>query len=202
LNTQPKSLYSQSKLAARVAALGRTISRDYAGKTLDVVIMLENGFLFGADLVRRLNCPVVCHFMRSELRDIQMAGYPRREIFFTRPPVLRDRNILLVDAVLQTGVTHDFLAKRLLEAGPRSLRLAVLVDKPAHRRVNLRADYFGFVGASKQLVGYGLAARQGLFRNLPYIGTLNSGRLAAGRAKRQGRAAASLAFGRSSAKVR
>jgi hypoxanthine phosphoribosyltransferase len=110
--------------------------------------------------------------MRSELRDIEMSGYARREVFFSRPPILKDRNVLLVDAVLQTGVTHDFLAKRLLEAKPRSLRIAVLVDKPNDRRVDLRADYFGFVGASKQLVGYGLAGRQGLYRNLDFIGTM------------------------------
>jgi hypoxanthine phosphoribosyltransferase len=172
LSAQPTKLYSQRELDKRVTALGRSISKDYAGKTLDVVVLIENGFVFASDLIRKITCPVICHFMRSELRDVEMSGYARREVFFSRPPVLKNRNILLVDAVLQTGVTHDFLTKRLLEAKPRSLKIAVLVDKPAERRVDLRADYFGFVGASKQLVGYGLAGSQGLFRNLDFIGTM------------------------------
>lgn len=172
MSAQPRTLYSRSVLEKRIAALGRSISRDYSGKTLDIIVLIENGFVFASDLIRKINCPVICHFMRSELRDIEMSGYARREVFFSRTPVLKNRNILLVDAVLQTGVTHDFLTKRLLEAKPRSLKIAVLVDKPADRRVDLRADYFGFVGASKQLVGYGLAGTQGLFRNLDFIGTM------------------------------
>jgi hypoxanthine phosphoribosyltransferase len=172
LTPQPRTLISPSKLSVRIAAMGRQISKDYSGKTVDAIVMLENGFVFGADLLRKLTCPVVCHFVRSESHDIEMSGHARREIFFSKPPVLKDRNVLLVDAVLRTGVTLDFLAKRLMESSPHSLRIAVLIDRPEERHVELRADYFGFKGASNQLVGYGLAGRQGLFRNLGYIGTL------------------------------
>jgi hypoxanthine phosphoribosyltransferase len=183
LSARPRTLISASKLDGRVGEMARHISKDYAGKTLDVIVMLENGFLFGADLVRKMTCPVVCHFVRSELHDIEMSGHARREIFFSSPPALKGRSVLLVDAVLQTGVTHDFLAKRLMESSPASLRIAVLIDKPEDRHVDLRADYFGFAGASNKLVGYGLAGRQGLFRNLAYIGTLDGAR-PAGRARR------------------
>ena len=151
--------------------MGRTISRDYAGRTLDVVVILENAFLFGADLVRRISNPVVCHFVRSEMRDVRMGGYDRREIFFSSPPRLAGRDVLLVDAVLHSGVTQDFLIKQLEESRPRSLRLAVLFDKPQERKVNLKAEYTGFESASKQWVGYGLAGRKGLHRNLAYVGT-------------------------------
>ena len=185
MSAQPRTLYSKKDLGKRIASLGRSISKDYSGKTLDIIVLIENGFVFAADLIRQIDCPVICHFMRSELRDVEMSGYSRREVFFSRPPVLKNRNVLLVDAVLQTGVTHDFLTKRLLEAKPRSLKIAVLVDKPAERRVDLRADYFGFVGASKLLVGYGLAGRQGLFRNLDFIGTMGH----AGSARRASSAA-------------
>ncbi len=165
-----KVAFSRQRVEARVAQLGRSISRDYAGRTLDVVVILENAFLFGADLIRRISNPVVCHFVRSETRDVRMGGYDRREIFFSSPPQLAGRDVLLIDAVLHTGVTQDFLIKRLEESRPRSLRLAVLFDKPQERKVNLRAEYTGFDAASKHWVGYGLAGRKGLYRNLPYVG--------------------------------
>jgi len=165
-----KVAFSRQRLEARVAQMGRTISRDYAGRTLDVVVILENAFLFGADLIRRLSNPVVCHFVRSEMRDVRMGGYDRREIFFSSPPRLAGRDVLLVDAVLHSGVTQDFLIKRLEESRPRSLRLAVLFDKPQERKVNLHPEYTGFEAASKYWIGYGLAGRKGLYRNLPYVG--------------------------------
>ncbi len=172
MNHRLKIVYSPARLSARVAHIGRKISRDYAGRTVDVVIMLENAFVFGADLVRRISRPVVCHFVRSEMRDVQMGGYDRREIFFTHQPQLKDRDVLVVDAVLHSGVTQDFLLKRLQESEPRSLRVAVLVDKPQDRKVDLQPDYFGFVSASNYLAGYGMAGARGWYRNLPYVGLL------------------------------
>ncbi len=170
--TPVKTVYSAARVAARVATLGRAISRDYAGRTLDVVIILENAFLFGADLVRRINRPVICHFVRSDIRDSVHGGRTRREIVFTHHPQLKGRDVLLVDAILNSGVTHDFLIKRLAESRPRSLRMAVLLDRRSARRVGLKPDYFGFSAASNYLVGYGLSGNRGLYRNLPYVGFL------------------------------
>ena len=159
--------FSSARLAARVAALGRQISRDYNGRRLDVVITLDRGFVFAADLVRQISSPVVCHFVREDVRDVQHSGRERREVFFGSGPELKGRDVLLVDAVLESGVTQDFLLRRLGEGRPRSLRLVVLLDKPARRRVALEPDYFGFRTASKQVwVGYGLAAPSGIGRNL------------------------------------
>ncbi len=183
-----KVVYSPARLSARVASLGRSISQDYAGRTVDVVVILENAFIFAADLVRRISRPVVCHFVRSETREVTVGAYKRREIFFSQQPELKDRDVLLVDAVLRSGVTQDFLAKRLLEGQPRSLRLAVLVDKPKERKVDLKPDYFGFVAASKELAGYGLSGSHGWYRNLSYIGALpETGRRGAGLAGKAAR---------------
>lgn len=173
-----KVTYSRKKLAVRVAQLGRAISKDYGGRTLDVVAILENSFLFAADLVREISQPVVCHFVRSEMRDVELGGFRRQEVFFSTPPRLEGRDVLLVDAVLHTGVPQDFLWKRLEECQPRSLHLAVLFDKARDRRVSLRATYVGFDSASKHWVGYGLPGRGGLYRNLPYVGTVSEARLA------------------------
>lgn len=177
-----KVVYSPRQLSTRVARLGRSISQDYAGRTVDVVVILENAFVFAADLVRRIRRPMVCHFVRAETRDVNLGGYARKEVFFSHQPQLKDRDVLLVDAVLHSGVTQDFLLKRLLDSRPRSLRLAVLVDKPQDRKVDLTPDYFGFVGASKHLVGYGLPGTRGWYRNLPYVGHLGG---AAGTARRR-----------------
>jgi hypoxanthine phosphoribosyltransferase len=140
---------------------------------LDVVVILENSFLFAADLVREISRPVVCHFVRSEVRDVNLGGHDRREIFFSAPPSLRGRDVLLIDAVMNTGVTQDFLLKRLEEGRPRTLRVAVLFDKPESRKVNLLPEYTGFAAASKHWVGYGLSGQRGLYRNLPYVGVAN-----------------------------
>jgi hypoxanthine phosphoribosyltransferase len=163
-------VYSAEDLANRVASLGKTISRDYGSRTLDVVVMLDSAFVFAADLIRKISCPVVCHLVWAEIRDVQFGGHDRREIYFSRSPRLEKRDVLVVDAVLQSGVTQDFLLKRLQESRPRSLRLATLFDKPSERRVDLKPDYFCFEAASKYLAGYGLAGSRGWYRNIPYVG--------------------------------
>lgn len=175
--------FSESRIAGRVAELGKEISRAYQGRRLDIVITLDRGFVFAADLIRELDGPVVCHFVREELRDVDDSGRSRREILFGAVPDLKGRDVLLVDAVLESGVTQDFLLRRLGESSPRSIRLAVLLDKPEKRRVDLESDYFGFKTASKEVwVGYGLAAANGTGRNLRQ---LSNGAKAAGKTERR-----------------
>jgi hypoxanthine phosphoribosyltransferase len=159
--------FSESRIAGRIAELGKEISRAYEGRRLDIVVTMDRGFVFAADLIRELDGTVVCHFVREDLRDVEDGGRPRREVLFGTAPDLKGRDVLLVDAVLESGVTQDFLLRRLGESSPRSLRLAVLLDKPERRRVDLESDYFGFKTASKEVwVGYGLAAPNGTGRNL------------------------------------
>ena len=158
--------FTPARIATRVAELGRQISKACAGKRLDVVITLDQGFVFGADLIRHINAPTVCHFVREDVRDVEHGGHARREVAFGRGPDVKGRDVLLVDAVLESGVTQEFLLRRLGESQPRSLRMAVLLDKSEQRRVALEPDYFGFRTASNGLwVGYGLAASNGMGRN-------------------------------------
>jgi hypoxanthine phosphoribosyltransferase len=166
VNAGKGSVFSPARIAARVAALGREITRAYQGRRLDVVVTLDRGFVFAADLLRRIDLPVVCHFVREDVRDVEQSGHARREVFFGTRPELKGRDVLLVDAVLESGVTQEFLLRRLGESQPRSLRLVVLLDKPPRRRVGLEPDYFGFRTASKEVwVGYGLAGANGTGRN-------------------------------------
>jgi len=173
LNPALKVEYTSRQIAARVAEMGREISRTYGTQRVDVVAMLDNAFVFAADLVRQITCPVACHFVQAELRDVHLNGLQRREVFFSYNPELKGRDVLVVDAVLHSGVTLEFFVRRLMEREPRSVRIAVLLDKPEERRVPLQPDYLGFSAASNYLVGYGLPDSEGLYRNLSHIATLN-----------------------------
>jgi hypoxanthine phosphoribosyltransferase len=167
-----RAAYSAARIAARVAALGREITRAYKGRRLDVVITLDRGFVFAADLIRQIDITVVCHFVREDVRDVHQEGHPRREVFFGASPDLKGRDVLLVDAVIESGVTQQFLLRRIGESQPRSLRLAAFLYKEPLRRVDLEPDYFGFRTASKDVwVGYGLAAPNGTGQNLGVLST-------------------------------
>jgi hypoxanthine phosphoribosyltransferase len=167
--------YSAARIANRVKELGRAISRAYGGRRLDVVVTMDRSFVFAADLVRAIDAPVALHFVREAVRDVELGGHSRREVFFEDRMANRDgkeaspfkgRDVLLVDVVIESGVTQDFLLRRIGEGKPRSLRLAVLLDKTSKRRVALEPDYFGFQTASNLLwSGYGLAASNGLGGN-------------------------------------
>jgi len=176
LTSRRGTAFSAARIAARVAALGKEVSREYNGRRLDVVITLDRGFVFAADLMRNIGTPVVCHFVHEEVRDVEERGHARREVFFGSGPELQGRDVLVVDAVLESGVTQEFLLRRLGESKPRSIRLAVLLDKPARRRVALEPDYFGFRTASNEMwVGYGLAAPNGMGRNFRQLSPAANG---------------------------
>jgi len=165
------SIYSAALIANRVKALGRQIARDARGRRLDIVVTMDRSFMFTADLIRAIDSPVVLHFVREDVRDVEHGGQSRREVFFANRAAVnaskdeaefRGRDVLVVDAVLESGITQDFLLRRIGESKPRSLRLAVLLDKTSKRRVALEPDYFAFRTASKQVwCGYGLAAANG-----------------------------------------
>jgi hypoxanthine phosphoribosyltransferase len=167
LSAEGASSFSEVRIAARVAAMGKAISRAYCGRRIDLVVTMDRSFVFAADLVRCIKVPVVCHFVREEVSDVRQGTHARRQVFFSSTrPELKRRDVLLVDAVLDSGVTQEFLLRRLAESQPRSLRLAVLLDKTARRRVALEPDYFGFQTASNWMwVGYGLAGPAGTGRN-------------------------------------
>ncbi len=166
MSAKQRSSYSDKRISARIDELGRQISRAYRGRRVDVVVTMDRGFVFAADLLRKVVTPTVCHFVREDVRDVQQGAKARREVFFGARPDLKGRDVLVLDAVMDTGVTQEFLLRRLGDSQPRSLRLAVLLDKTTGRRVALEPDYFGFQTASNQVwVGYGLPDSRGERRN-------------------------------------
>lgn len=164
--------FSQEVIRRRVAKIARQINRDYKGQTLHLVAVLESSFVFVADLMRSLRMDVVCHFLNVKMQDGSMAGVPLREIVFSPRPQLAGQDVLLVDGILETGITLDYLCTSIAMQRPRSLRVAALLEKSSRKKVGVAADYLGFAAQSGYLVGYGLG-RGGKFQNLPFIAAVN-----------------------------
>jgi hypoxanthine phosphoribosyltransferase len=163
-----KTVLTREQIQKRVGELARQINHEYAGKTLQVVGVLENGFMFMSDLVRLLEMPVICSFVRPESKNTLQFGGQGVEIFFTPEADVSGRHILIVEAIVQSGVTSDFLVRNFLARGAASVKLAALLDKQAERKVMLHPDYFGFLMDDAYVVGYGMGAPE-VGRNLPYI---------------------------------
>ncbi len=161
----PRVVLSAEQIRKRVQELGRQISNDFRGKTIHVVGVMENGFVFMADLVRELDLNVVCQFVKAESKE---SDSNTTEIFFSPELDVSGQHVLLVEALVQSGITSEFLIRNLEGRGAASVKLAVLLDKQSARRVSLQPDYFGFLMNESFVVGYGLGERH-FGRNLPYI---------------------------------
>ncbi len=162
------------QIQKRVRDMARQISADYEGKTLHVVCVLENGFVFAADLIRQLEVPVVCHFIKPFISEKMEGTIASTEIFFSPELEVHGHETLLVEGLIQSGVTTEFLLRNLLTRGAVSARVAVMLDRQSQRRVSLRPDYFGFLIDSPYVVGYGLGGPN-LGRNLPYVASFDDG---------------------------
>lgn len=170
LMTEPEQrlrvMIPAEQIQKRVREMGRQISDDYRGKTVHALGLLENGFIFLSDLVRELEGQVICTFIKPRYRD-DLGGL--QEIFFSHELDIRDQHVLLVEGLVHSGVTADFLMNDLRGRGAASVKLATLLDRPAARRVQLQPDYFGFLVDSAFLMGYGLGSPEQTHRNLPYL---------------------------------
>jgi hypoxanthine phosphoribosyltransferase len=166
-----RCVYSGKQIQKRVRELAKQINRDYRGRTLHVVGVLEDCFVLMADLVRSLTIPVVCHFMKAEVHDTLEGRIAVREIMYTPRVEAAGRDVLLVNGILQSGVTLDHLYSYILGQRPTSVRTLSLIDKSNARKVDVSTDYVAFKSKEKFLVGYGLGYREN-YRNLPFLARL------------------------------
>lgn len=150
----------------RVREMARQISHDYAGKTVHALGILENGFIFLSDLVRAIEVPVVCQFIKPKYRD-DIGDV--MEIFFSHDLAIEGQHVLLVEGILHSGVTAEFLINDLRARGAATVKIAALLDRQSARRVQLQPDYFGFLVDGTYLMGYGLGSREQTDRNLPHL---------------------------------
>jgi hypoxanthine phosphoribosyltransferase len=169
--TEPAPLLSTEAIQARVAELGAEITRDYADKELAIVSVLAGSFVFAADLCRKIELPLSIDFLgvRSYGDSTSTSGVVRITHDLTRS--VEGKHVLIVEDIVDTGLTIRFLMDSLLTRRPASLRLASLLNKPERARVSVPIDYLGFTIEDVFVVGYGLDYAQH-YRNLPYIGVL------------------------------
>jgi hypoxanthine phosphoribosyltransferase len=168
-----RQVITADQIQKRIKELGRQISDDYKGQTIQILAVLENAFIFVADLVRVIEVPVVCQFIKPKYTRPKGGGTDVMEIFFSHEPDISSQHILLVEGLVHSGVTSEFLMSDLRARGAASVKLATLLDRQAARRVQLQPDYFGFLVDETFLIGYGLGAVEQTGRNLSYVAAAN-----------------------------
>jgi hypoxanthine phosphoribosyltransferase len=163
---------SEDQIRLRIQEMGAQLSRDYEGKDLLAVGLLNGVFIFMADLVRAIDLPMDVAFM-------QVASYGGSTVSTGEVQIIHDlqkpiggRHVLIVEDIVDTGLTLHKVRNMLLDRQPASLRIATLLDKPSRRIVEVPVDYVGFAIEDRFAVGFGLDL-DGKYRNLPYVGVYN-----------------------------
>jgi len=163
-------LLSEEKLQARIAELGSAIARDYQGKPLKLVGVLKGSFMFMADLARAIDLPLKMDFIgTSSYQGTKTSGVVRITNDLSRP--IDGEHILLVEDIVDTGLTMQYLLENLATRHPASVKVCALLEKPARAKVQVPIDYKGFTIPDEFVVGYGLDW-DGRFRNLPFVGVV------------------------------
>lgn len=149
--------------------MGEQISRDYAGKQVHLICVLKGGSFFLCELAKRITVPVSLDFMSVSSYGGGTESKGVVKIVKDLDESIRDKDVLVVEDIVDSGRTLSYLLEMLRSRGPKSLRLCTLLDKPERRVVDVDVDYTGFQIPDKFVVGYGLDYDQ-RYRNLPYIG--------------------------------
>ena len=167
-----KVLLDEETIAKRVRELGEQITRDYAGaEHLVVVPIMKGSFLFAADLIRHIDRELSVEFLglRSYGAGTETSGVV--QITYDLTTSISGKDVLVVEDIVDTGLTMQYLRTNLATRNPRSVKLCSLLHKPARSRVPIPIDYLGFTIEDRFVVGYGLDYAE-KYRNLPYIGVL------------------------------
>ena len=164
---QIEPLLTTEQIQKRIGELANQINKDFAGQELVAVGVLKGSFLLMADLVRQIEVPLTCDFLRMESysSEGQSTGSVRLEFDLTQP--VAGKHVLLVEDIVDTGLTAAVLLKHLKEKNPKSVKLCALLHKPADK-VHVPIDYLGFEIPNEYVVGYGMDL-DGKYRNLPYL---------------------------------
>lgn len=167
----PPVVFTEQEIQDRIRVLGRQITQDYGGREIAVIGLLPNTVVFMADLIRVIDLPLICDFLKVEISS------KRVEVAFgseTRP---HTRDLLLLQGVVDTGVTMNFITEHILEVWkPRSLKVAALIDREVDRKLDCRIDYACFkMSKDVFVVGYGLAYQE-QYRGIRYLGSVDNGR--------------------------
>jgi len=164
-------LFSTEAISQRVGEIAAQITKDYTGKAPMFVSVLRGSFVFLADLVRRVELPCTVDFLAVSSYGKGTVSSGQVQILKDLSEEITDRDIILVEDIVDTGNTLSYLIQMLQTLNPASIRLCALLDKPSRRLKPIQADYFGFSIPDHFVVGYGLDYAE-RYRNLPYIGIL------------------------------
>lgn len=168
----PRVLIAAEDLAARVRELGAAITREYAGRDLVVIPVLKGSFVFAADLVRAIDLPLRVDFLAvsSYGAGTESSGVVQIRADLSSP--IEGAHVLLVEDIVDTGLTIRYLIENLETRHPASLRVCSLLVKPSRHRVPVQVDHAGFTIPDAFVVGYGLDHDE-RHRNLPYLGVID-----------------------------
>ncbi len=168
--SHPKPMISSAQIARRVHRLGRRISEVYVDidTPLVMVVILKGATVFAADLLRSLSIPAELEFVRASSYPSGTSSNGRLKLAHMVEGTLVGRHVLLVEDIIDSGVTVNAVARRIRRLSAASVRLAALLDRPARRQVEVRIDFTGFVIPDRFVIGYGLDYA-GLYRELPHI---------------------------------
>ena len=168
-----RELISEARIAARVSELAAQITREYAGRSLVLLSVLKGSFVFTADLARAITLPIRIEFLgvRSYGDDTKSSGVVQITQDLTRP--VDGDHILLVEDIVDTGLTLSYLREQLRSRNPASVKVAALLHKPARVQREVEIDYLGFTIDDVFVVGYGLDYAE-RYRNLPFLGVLDA----------------------------
>lgn len=168
-----KTLYAPEQIQARVRELGAEITRDYRGKPLVLLCVLKGSFMFAADLARCIDLPLRVEFLgvQSYGDDTTSSGVVQITLDLARP--VDGEEVLIVEDIVDTGLTLDYLVHQVQTRGPASVKVCALLHKPARTKKKVSIDYLGFTIDDVFVVGYGLDWAQ-KYRNMPEIGVVVS----------------------------
>lgn len=166
-------LFGPAVIARRVKELGEAITRDYEGRELVLICVLKGSFIFAADLARAVDLPLRVEFfgVQSYGDQTMSSGVVKITLDLGRPIV--DVDVLIVEDIVDTGLTLSYMSEQLRSRGPKSVRVCALLNKPSRMQRPVTIDYLGFTIDDVFVVGYGLDHGE-RYRNLPYIGVLET----------------------------
>jgi len=167
-----RPMVTQEEMRTRIKELGKQIATDYAGKDLVLVGVLKGAYAFYADLARAIRIPMRVDFLIVASYGTQSKSSGKVKIITEPTEDVKGKDLLLVEDIVDSGLTVQYLIKTLSKYKPRSIKVCTLLSKPDRRKIDVPLDYIGFKIPNKYVVGYGLDYQQ-KYRNLPYLAVLD-----------------------------
>ena len=164
-------LLTEEEVDARIQEIGEQISRDYAGRQVHLLCVLKGGSFFMCELAKRISVPVSLDFMSVSSYGSSTKSSGVVKIVKDLDEPLKDKDVIIVEDIVDSGRTLSYLMEMMRDRGPKSLALCTLLDKPERRVVDVKVDYTGFEIPDEFVVGYGLDYAQ-KYRNLPFVGAV------------------------------